>query len=226
MKKTRQLPGDKERAMHAHVVQQPQAGWPMVQRKLYGWLERVPSSATMLVLVAQDVPEVVLLEVPVEEAVEIGREQLSGRIYLQASEYAGEMARNIRFRVSAMVGSAPAASHYFSMGVQPTEAAQFDGSMAAMLRQVQVHLENRDRSFGEMLELMTRQQKSVAEGQQRTIEWLLDRQLQLMKELAESQDQARAVDGDEGAEDEGDRMLETLVGLATRFLPPQGPENH
>ena len=224
----RQLPrGPSADARHAHVVQQPQAGWPMHQRRIYGWLERVPASSTLIVLVAQDVPEVVLLELPIEEAHEIGRERLSERLYVQSSEFAAEMGRNIRFRISAMVGSEPKLTHWFSLGTQPTEAAQFDGSMAAMLRQCQVHLEKRDQSFGEMLEMLTRQQGKMVDRQQQTIEWMLERQMVLLKRVAELEDQQPAVDGD-GAEgeEEGDKMLETLLGLAQRFLPPQGPENH
>lgn len=222
------------RAVPAEVMSSAQSSWPRAQRLIYAWLERAPASADLLRLIAMGTPEEQVMELSIEEAQDAGRERVAERIYLQANEFAAEMERMVKFRAVWFSGGQPKLVHYFSVGVAATDVNGFDGSLASMLRQNQVHLENTQQLFGTLFASTIAAQAKALEGMQAIISRCQERELELHTRLAQVQAGAIAADGDEDDdEDEGDdRVTKMIMDVAQQILPAlmqggQGPgENH
>lgn len=239
MKKPRppKLPPMPARAVPAEVMASAQSSWPRAQRLLYAWLERTPASADTLRLVAMGTPEEQVMELSKDEALETGQDRVAERLYLQANEFASEAERTVKFRAVWFSGAQPKLTHYFSVGVAATDVNVYDGSLASMLRQNQVHLENTQQLFGTLFASTAAAQAKVIEGMQQIISQSMQREMELQALLAQARaGQVAAGDGDDDEEDDGnDQMTRMLMDVAAQLLPAltqrQGPgpgqgENH
>lgn len=233
MKRTKlpKTPPQQVRVVPAEVMSSAQSSWPRAQRLIYAWLERAPASADMLRLIAMGTPEEQVMELSTEEAQDAGRERVAERIYLQANEFAAEMERMVKFRAVWFSGGAPKLVHYFSVGVASTDVNGFDGSLASMLRQNQVHLENTQQLVGTLFASTAAAQAKVIEGMQAIISKMMERELELHTRLSQARD-VSTDEGDDEDDDGDDKVTKMMMDIAQQLLPalmqggPGPGENH
>lgn len=235
--RTPKLPQQPVRVVPAEVMASAQSSWPRAQRLLYAWLERTPASADTLRLIAMGTPEEQVMELSMEESMDAGRERVAERMYLQANELAAEAERTVKFRAVWFSGGQPKLVHYFSVGVAATDVNVYDGSLASMLRQNQVHLENTQQLFGTLFASTAAAQAKVIEGMQQIITQSMQREMELQALLAQARSGQSTAGEDDEDDDEGDgadQVTRMLMDVAAQLLPAltqqQGPgrqgENH